>query len=352
MPQSPQWQNRIVRYAMEDPEQLLAHPMNARIHPKAQQDGLGAALDTLGIIAPVIISTKTQHCIDGHLRIQMAISKGQTAIPVVYVDLSEEEEAIALLSHDFITSLAVYDRDLVQELYDQIETDNQQLQTLLDGLASQVGVIEPPDEIPPDDHELFTRDDVPDALWPTNNDYEIPMLDLSMQADAFDLPFSIWGNLRRSATMKGTWAFYTEDYRYEALWTDPSPVLNSQCINAIEPNFSCYSQMPLPVGLWAIYRKRWIARYWQSKGVRIFVDLNVNEKFYDINLMGVPVGWKAYATRGYSDRIASTDCEYTMACERAQTSSILFLVYGGGKAVKAHCMSKGYLWIDEVMNYG
>jgi len=131
-----EWRNRIVKYTMEAPDQLLAHPLNARIHPKSQQDSLTGAFDTIGIIAPVIINTRTNFCIDGHLRIQMAISKGQSEIPVVYVDLDENEEAIALASFDFITSLAVYDKNNLTALLDGIDTDNAALQSLLDDLAA------------------------------------------------------------------------------------------------------------------------------------------------------------------------------------------------------------------------
>ena len=131
-----EWRNRIVKYTMEAPDQLLAHPLNARIHPKSQQDSLTGAFDTIGIIAPVIINTRTNFCIDGHLRIQMAISKGQSEIPVVYVDLDENEEAIALASFDFITSLAVYDKNNLTALLEEIDTDNAALQSLLDDLAA------------------------------------------------------------------------------------------------------------------------------------------------------------------------------------------------------------------------
>ena len=41
-----------------------------------------------------------------------------------------------------------------------------------------------------------------------------------------------------------------------------------------------------------------------------------------------------------------------MACERAGTTSILFLVYGVGKQVKALCQERGWLHIEEVMNRG
>jgi hypothetical protein len=201
-------------------------------------------------------------------------------------------------------------------------------------------------ELPEDELELG-RQDVPDALFPTDNDWGVPLLDLAVQATSVDLPVCVWGASGRKARMNGTWVFYTEDYRYMALWADPSPVVNTRCANAVEPNFSCYSQMPRAVGLWRIYMKRWLARWWQSCGVKVFADLNVAPEFYDLNLLGIPHGWKAWATRGYTERMNYTEQEYDMACERAGTSSITFLVYGGGKQVSEMCRNHGWVWIEE-----
>lgn len=207
---------------------------------------------------------------------------------------------------------------------------------------------EPEDESEPE----LERLDVPDAVWPTDNDWGVPLLDANLQARAVDLPFVAWGTGKypRKSRMPGTWHFYTEDYRFEALWSDPSPVVNTRCVNAVEPNFSCYDQMARAFALFQIYRKRWLARYWQSQGLRVLVDLNVAVPFYDLNLLGVPKGWGAWATRGYSDRIDNTAQEYQMAVDHAGTTSILFVVYGGGKKVKEACQSNGWLWFDEETN--
>ena len=202
------------------------------------------------------------------------------------------------------------------------------------------------DDAPEAEPELSALD-VPDAIWPTDNEWGIPLLDTNLQATAIDLPFKAWGSISLKTRMSGTWHFYTEDYRYEALWRDPSPVANTRCANIVEPNFSCYDQMAPAFALFQIYRKRWLARWWQSLGIHVFVDLNVAEPFYDINLLGVPKGWKAWATRGYNDRIDSTEREYQMAVERAGTTSILFVVYGGGKKVQELCQSKGWMWFAE-----
>jgi len=128
---------------------------------------------------------------------------------------------------------------------------------------------------------------------------------------------------------------------------DPTPVVNSRCINAVEPNLSIYGQMPRLVGLYKIYQKRWIARYWQSQGVRTFVDLNVHPDFYADNMIGVPFGWRAYATRGYSDRLDDTIREYELACQRAETNDLLFVVYGGGRQVKDLAKDYGWTWFPE-----
>ena len=81
------WANRIVGYGEEAPEQLLANDKNWRIHPKGQQDALAGVLAKVGIVQNVIVNQRSGKCVDGHLRIEMAISQGQPKVPVT-VDLS------------------------------------------------------------------------------------------------------------------------------------------------------------------------------------------------------------------------------------------------------------------------
>jgi hypothetical protein len=123
----------------------------------------------------------------------------------------------------------------------------------------------------------------------------------------------------------------------------------------VEPNYSIYKDFPPAVAIYRTYQKRWLARYWQSQGVRVFVDLNVNPDYYDINFLGVPDGWRAFATRGYGDRLHYTELELQKAKEKAAGESVLFLVYGGGKKVKAGCEAHavdGVVWVSEDMDKG
>lgn len=224
-----------------------------------------------------------------------------------------------------------------------------ELERIMAAAVQRIDEMLAPDELPE-----YLRDlpvGVPDTLWPSDNEWGIPTLDINRQADAFDVPIETWGAKGRKKAA-GTYHFYTEDYRYRAIWENPAQLVDAGCINAVEPNFSVYDQVPRVVALWETYRKRWLARYWQSRGIRIFVDLNVARPHDAINLMGVPKGWKAYATRGYSDRIEALEAELAIARKHADSDGVLFLVYGGGKAVKEWSQANGAVWVAEDMDRG
>lgn len=134
-PAPARWTNRITGQGEVPPDQLLANPQNWRVHPMFQQKALVAALDEVGWLQPVMVNTVTGHVVDGHLRVMLAISEGQTAVPVLYVELTEEEERKALLTLDPITRLAVGDPTQVHGLLEGVSTENEALRKLFDNLA-------------------------------------------------------------------------------------------------------------------------------------------------------------------------------------------------------------------------
>lgn len=138
------WRNRIVRYGEQPANQFLANPANPRRHPTAQREALRGSFDALGIIAPVLVSSVTGYVVDGHARIEECLSRNdEMLIPFIEVDLSEDEEALALVSFDWITQMAYYDKDALNSLLDDVNTDSEALQSLLSDLAEKQGVIPP-----------------------------------------------------------------------------------------------------------------------------------------------------------------------------------------------------------------
>ncbi len=75
------WRNRIVGTGDEAPDQLLANPKNWRIHPSAQQGALASVLDDVGWVGQVLVNRRTGHLVDGHLRVELALSRQELSVP-------------------------------------------------------------------------------------------------------------------------------------------------------------------------------------------------------------------------------------------------------------------------------
>ena len=148
------FRNRITGSGMEAPEQLLANPRNWRVHPKAQEAALAAVLDEVGWVQNVIVNQRTGNVVDGHLRVSLAISRGEATVPVVYVDLDENEEGLVLATIDPLSAMAGTDKDLLAQLLGDVVTTNEELQAMLDATATGAGLsmktegLTDPDEVP------------------------------------------------------------------------------------------------------------------------------------------------------------------------------------------------------------
>lgn len=135
------WKNRIVGYGTKPADQFKANPLNARTHPEAQRRAVKGSLDTLGWIAPVIENVRTGNLIDGHDRIWQALQNDGEEVPYIQVDLSENEEKLALASFDFITTMAEYDKQLLDELLREVNTTDAAMMETLAKLAEEAGLL-------------------------------------------------------------------------------------------------------------------------------------------------------------------------------------------------------------------
>lgn len=188
---------------------------------------------------------------------------------------------------------------------------------------------------------------VPDCIFPSNNMYDIPTLSADHQATDLDLPFLPWGSRSRTSTNNGTYHFYVDDYRFEGIWDNPNKVINSGIINACEPNLSLHELTPLSYGLFLIYKKRWIARYFQTHHINIFVDLNVHPKFADLNILGVPEGWNAFSTRGTASDLNLLRNDIKIAQAISGKKEPFMVVYGGGKKCKEIAVKHNLIFVDS-----
>lgn len=189
-----------------------------------------------------------------------------------------------------------------------------------------------------------------DRIYDSNNEFEIPTLKLDCQpASGLLLPFAGWGADIRAKKGISTYHFYVEDYRFEAIWKDPLSVLAGGCTEFVEPNLSLFDTTPVAYGLQQIYKKRWISRYWQECGAKVYADLNVSRKFHKYNRMGIPEGYDAFATRGYADRQEYLKMEIQIAREISGKDNPNMIVYGGGEKIKELCAENNVLYVEQFM---
>ena len=134
------WRNRIVSEGEEDPWRLLPNPLNWRVHPPLQAEGLADVLDSVGWVDRIIVNQRTGRLVDGHLRVALARARGMPTGPVCYVDLSEDEEKLLLATFDPLTGMAMAEKDTLRALLQEVQTDSAALQELLDMLAAEAGI--------------------------------------------------------------------------------------------------------------------------------------------------------------------------------------------------------------------
>lgn len=335
------FKDRVVELRRVPGNELLANPLNWRKHPKDQQQIMSSVLDEVGFAGAALAYVDADGklvLIDGHMRAKQA---GSQSIPVLVTDLTPVEAANLLSVYDPLGDLAKADSRMLDTLYALLEQDTPDLLTkALSGESVTVPVL---DEAPIP--QVYVGDSTAlDVVYPFDNEFGIPSLDLAMQASEVVLPFFTYnsGRLRREL---GTIIFYTDDRLFESVWNNPFRVTETKAVCLVEPNFSVYSTTPLALVIWNVYRKRWLARWWQARGLRVFVDLYVNEQFQSVNLLGVPKGWSAFATRGMSDDIDSLHIQFEIACRHAGHDHPLFLVYGGSLTSQVADACKDKLWV-------
>jgi hypothetical protein len=157
--QTTPWRNRIVGYDTAAPDQLLANPRNFRIHPQMQQDVLQGVIKEVGWVQDVIVNRTTGFVLDGHLRVALAMRHNEPTIPVKYVELSEEEEALVLATLDPIGALAVADKQMYTDLLRDVQSGEAAVQQFL---SEQAGIgntapVGPPEDFSEYDESIDTE---------------------------------------------------------------------------------------------------------------------------------------------------------------------------------------------------
>ena len=114
---------------------LVPHAENWRVHPHSQVAALRGVLDHVGYASALIVRELpdgTLQLIDGHLRAELT---PEAIVPVLIVDLDEEEAKYVLLTHDPLGAMAGSDVDRLKALLQSVHSNDDAVNALLEQVA-------------------------------------------------------------------------------------------------------------------------------------------------------------------------------------------------------------------------
>jgi hypothetical protein len=260
-------------------------------------------LEQVGWAGSVMVNKNSGTIVDGHLRTVLAMRAGEP-VPVDYVDLTEDEERLMLAMYDTITGMAATDldkaaelvasinsvqsdavRDVLQEMQDRIE----HVQDLQAGMSSaeergeerhagnvwllREDVIFPTDHPYgiPDYREDMLSDQIPDTVYDGQMLVDRPEKTLFTYGAGNGIPDG--SNPEKGTAVGGVLCFYIDDPNFANVWNDAVNIAakfkDFGWGSLVAPDFSMFGDDPKAVSLWALYRSRWCARYWQEVGMKV-----------------------------------------------------------------------------------
>ena len=122
--------------------------------------------------------------------------------------------------------------------------------------------------------ELLNVQNVEKGFFPSSNSYGIP----DIKCDEFEVKELI--PYRADSNRNGTAHFFLDDYRFERCRKNvDSQIEELKKYNGVlSPDFSMYTNYPEAFQIWQVYRNRWCACYWQSKGIKVIPTISWSDK--------------------------------------------------------------------------
>lgn len=127
--------DRIKELRRVKAKELVPNPKNWRSHPKGQQDALKGLLAEIGYSDALIareLPNGSLMLIDGHLRAETTPNE---KVPVLVLDVTEEEANKLLLTLDPLAAMAEASTEALGKLLLENSSQNAAVQAMLDGLA-------------------------------------------------------------------------------------------------------------------------------------------------------------------------------------------------------------------------
>ncbi len=161
------YRDRIKGLRRVKASELVDHPGNWRRHPEHQETALKVVLSEVGWAGAVVVRelpNKKLQIIDGHLRKGVG---GDEKVPVLVLDVTEEEANKLLVSLDPLAAMAETDSEKLTELLKGLEPQQHEFSELISTLADMENIDLGLEEEPLDAEPEFNRAAELQEQWQT-----------------------------------------------------------------------------------------------------------------------------------------------------------------------------------------
>ena len=136
--------------------------------------------------------------------------------------------------------------------------------------------------------------------------------------------------------------FYIDDYQFERLWNNPHCYMErlAKFDCCLTPDFSLYTEMPIAMQIWNVYRSRLIGQIMQDYGIKVIPTLSwCRQSSYDFCFDGIePGGVVSVSTIGVKRDSGATKLWYAGMDEAmVKLNPRYVIVYGGDIGYRFGC---------------
>ena len=269
-------------------DELKPYIKNARKHPAEQIKQIEESIKNFDMIVPIGI-WKDNTIIEGHGRLIACKNLGFKEVPVIRLEhLTDEERKAYTLAHNKIAEDSEWDFDLL----------NEEMEDILNIDMEGFGFEFIDEELEHEKNQEDTQRKVSNILNLDNAQYEgVGKYDIPEISPVYELPeIKEWigfNYVLSDDNPEGKAVhFFIDDYQFERVWNNPNRYVDKlrQYAAVCSPDFSPYGDMPLATQIFNHYRKHWVAKYFQDRGVNIIPTIrsSTDERSLEFYLDGEP----------------------------------------------------------------
>ena len=268
-------------------DKIKPYQRNARKHDSKSIEVIANSISEFGMADPIAVWGKENIVIEGHGRLLALKQLGYDKAPIIHLDyLTDEQRRAYTLAHNKTAEFSEWDMELLTDEaesifnidlsdfgFDLSEEEEEQDQEEKHNEAERTG----------NAYNLSEYDE-----YNTEGYYQMPVLEPCNY-----IPDDIIGfNYALTSKNKDCGIhFYIDDYQFERIWAQPQLYLEKlseyQCI--FTPDFSLYTDMPIAMKIWNIYRSRLIGQIAQRMGILVIPTVSwCEEATFDFCFDGLP----------------------------------------------------------------